>query len=282
VDERRIGWLLIAILAAQLVVLAAQAPGGDGSGSALEAVGLRLVGPLARFVLSASDSFAGTRENLKLRRTLLDENRDLRREVADLRLQLLRLRDVGAEMSRLARAIEYAAPPVGEIRAADVVYVDHASWLRTLVLYAGNRPARVNQPVLTPDGLVGRVVVVSGPWSKVQLITDRAAAVGGMIVRTRRQAVVRGGGAGGGLELAFMPLQADVRLGDRVVTAGIDGVFPRGIPIGTVATVEPGGQLFHSIRLIPAVDFGTLDQVYLLESTPVPADLKEALPGVRP
>jgi rod shape-determining protein MreC len=280
VDERRIGWLLIAILAAQLVVLAAQAPGSDGSGSALQSVALRLVGPVAQLVLSATDSFAGTRENLRLRRTLLAENQRLRREVADLRLELLRLRDVGAEMSRLARAIEYTAPPVGRIRAADVVYVDHASWLRTLVLYAGERPARFDQPVLTPDGLVGRVVV-PGTYAKVQLITDRAAAVGGMAVRTRRQGVVRGGGQEGGLELAFVPLQADVRAGDRVVTAGIDGVFPRGIPIGTVATVEPGDRLFHRIRLTPAVDFGTLDQVYLLESAAVPADVNEALPGVR-
>jgi len=285
VDERRILWLLAVILAGQLVLLAAQAPGRDGADTYLESAGLRLVGPVARLVLLTSEGFAGSRENLRLRRTLLDENLRLRREVADLRLELMRLREVGSEMSRLARAVEYAAPPVGRIRAADVVYVDHVSWLRTLVLFSGGVPAEINQPVLTPDGLVGRVVVVAGPYAKVQLITDRAASVGGMAVRTRRQGVVRGrSGASSesGLELDYVPLQADVRPGDRVVTAGIDGIFPRGIPIGTVAAVEPGGQLFHRIRLNPAVDFGTLDQVYLLEHAPVPDPVKEAVPGVRP
>jgi rod shape-determining protein MreC len=115
----------------------------------------------------------------------------------------------------------------------------------------------------------------------VQLITDRAAGVGGMILRTRRQGVVRGG-LGTGLELDYVPLQADVRPGDRVLTAGIDGVYPRGIPIGTIASVEPGGQLFHRINVAPAVDFGTLDQVYLLEYQAVPQTLKETSPSGKP
>ncbi len=144
-------------------------------------------------------------------------------------------------------------------------------------------PARVNQPVLSPEGLVGRVVNVAGPYAKVQLITDRAAGVGGMILRTRRQGVVRGGGRGsGGLELDYVPLQADVRPGDRVLTAGIDGVYPRGIPVGTVVSVEQGGQLFHRIQLAPAVDFGALDQVYLLDYEAVPQKVKEGRPGGSP
>jgi rod shape-determining protein MreC len=76
-----------------------------------------------------------------------------------------------------------------------------------------------------------------------------------------------------------VPLQADVRPGDRVMTAGIDGIFPRGVPLGTVLSVEPGGQLFHKIRVAPAVDFGTLDQVYLLEHSPVPEEVERAVPG---
>jgi rod shape-determining protein MreC len=179
--------------------------------------------------------------------------------------------------------VRYGTPPPGRIRAVDVIYVDYASWLRTLVLYTGDAPARKNQPVLSPDGLVGRVLDVSGPYAKVQLITDRAAGVGGMILRTRRQGVVRGGARGSGaLELDYVPLQADVRVGDQVLTAGIDGVYPRGIPVGTVVKVEGGGQLFHKIQLAPAVDFGALDQVYLLDYEAVPLKLKENGPSGHP
>ncbi len=282
-DERRTGWVLIFVLVGQLVYLAVQGARDGGSQTRLETIGLRLLGPAARTIAGIPTNLSDAREGAKMRGTLLEENRRLRREAEDLRLKLLRLTDIEGEMQRLGAAVRYTTPPAGRIRAVDIVYVDYASWLRTLVLYAGDQPVRVNQPVLSPDGLVGRVMAVAGPYAKVQLVTDRAASVGGMILRTRRQGVVRGGGRGsGGLELDYVPLQADARPGDRVLTAGIDGVYPRGIPIGTVISVAAGGQLFHSIQVAPAVDFGTLDQVYLLDFDAVPKAVKEALPGARP
>jgi rod shape-determining protein MreC len=280
VDERRTGWVLIVVLVGQLVYLAIQ--GAKAGQTRLEAVGLRLLGPMARGVASIPEGVRDAREGVKLRGTLLDENRRLRREAEELRLRLLRLTDVEGEMSRLGEAMRYSTPPAGRIRAVDIVYIDHTSWLRTMILYTGPEKARKDQPVLSPAGLVGRVIAISGPYAKVQLLTDRAAGVGGMILRTRRQGVVRGTGRGSGLELNYVPLQADVRPGDRVLTAGIDGVYPRGIPIGTIVAVEPGGQLFHRIQVAPAIDFGTLDQVYLLEYQAVPQNLKEAAPGAKP
>jgi rod shape-determining protein MreC len=280
VDERRTGWVLIVVLVGQLVYLAIQ--GARAGQTRLEAVGLRLLGPMARGVASIPEGVRDAREGVKLRGTLLDENRRLRREAEELRLRLLRLTDVEGEMSRLGEAMRYSTPPAGSIRAVDIVYIDHTSWLRTMILYTGREKARKDQPVLSPAGLVGRVIAISGPYAKVQLLTDRAAGVGGMILRTRRQGVVRGTGRGSGLELNYVPLQADVRPGDRVLTAGIDGVYPRGIPIGTIVAVEPGGQLFHRIQVAPAIDFGTLDQVYLLEYQAVPQTLKEAAPGAKP
>jgi rod shape-determining protein MreC len=280
VDERRTGWVLIVVLVGQLVYLAIQ--GARAGETRLEVVGLRLLGPMARAVTGAPRSASDFREGIKLRGTLQEENARLRREVETLRLRLMRLTDIEGEMLRLGAAVRYPTPPAGRIRAADIVYVDHTSWLRTLVLYTGDVPARVNQPVLSPDGLVGRVITEAGPYAKVQLLTDRAASVGGMILRTRRQGVVSGGRGSGGLELDYVPLQADVRPGDRVLTAGIDGIYPRGIPIGTVVAVERGGQLFHRIQLAPAVDFGALDQVYLLDYEAVPPGVKETRPGASP
>lgn len=279
-DERRTGWVLIVVLVGQLVYLAIQ--GARAGETRLEAIGLRLLGPMARGVASIPAGFEDAREGVKLRGTLLEENRELRREVETLRLRLLRLTDVEGEMLRLGSAVRYPTPPAGQVRAVDIVYVDHTSWLRTLILYTGDQPARKDQPVLSPDGLVGRVVAVAGPYAKVQLITDRVASVGGMILRNRRQGVVRGGNRSNELELDYLPLQADVRPGDKVLTAGIDGVYPRGIPIGTVVSVQPGGQLFHRIQVAPAIDFGTLDQVYLLDYQTVPEKLKEASPGGKP
>ena len=233
-DDRRTVWVLIVVLMVQLVYLAIQ--GAQAGDTWIESAGLRVLGPAARSITAIPTSWTVFREGLRMRGSLQKENRELRREVEALRLRLLQLSDLENDMRRLGAAVEYTTPPVGRIRAADVVYADHASWLRTLVIYTGGVPARVNQPVLSATGLVGRVVTVAGPYAKVQLITDRAASVGAMILRTRRQGVVRGSGMGRvGLELDYVPRQADVRAGDRVLTAGIDGVYPRGIPIGTVA-----------------------------------------------
>ncbi|HEX5758398.1 MAG TPA: rod shape-determining protein MreC [Thermoanaerobaculia bacterium] len=276
--ERASAWLLVILLVGQLALLAVQVPGRGGTGNALESAALLVVGPAARLVTGTASTVTGTGRRVRLQADLLAENQVLNQEVERLRLELLRLRDVESEMQRLAAALDYTAPPVGRVRAADVVYVDHTSWLRTLVVWVGEGAARPDQPVLAPEGLVGRVVLAAGPYAKVQLVTDRAAAVGAMIARTRRQGVVHGAGTGA-LVLDYVPLQTDVRPGDRVLTAGIDGVYPRGIPVGTVTAVEEGSQLFHLIHVAPAVDLGSLDRVYLLEHQPLPPTVREPQPG---
>jgi rod shape-determining protein MreC len=95
-----------------------------------------------------------------------------------------------------------------------------------------------------------------------------------MVERTRRQGIVRGG-SDASLDLQFIPLQADLEIGDRVVTAGIDGVYPRGIPIGVITSAEPGNDLFYVVELMPAVDFGTVDHVYILDRELLPDALRD-------
>ncbi len=126
--------------------------------------------------------------------------------------------------------------------------------------------------MLSDDGLVGRVIRVAGAYAKVQLLTDRAASAGVQLQRSRRQGVVRGSSPGE-LLLDFIPRQAEVEVGETVLTAGIDGVYPRGIRVGVVASVEPGSEVFHRIVVKPAVDFSRLSFVYLLEGERVPGEL---------
>ena len=96
-----------------------------------------------------------------------------------------------------------------------------------------------------------------------------------MLARTRRQGIARGAEEGL-LTLDFVPLRSDVEVGDQVVTAGIDGIYPRGVPVGRVASVEAGDELFLRIEMTPAVDFSRLDHAFVLTAERVPADLQEA------
>ncbi len=280
-NERRTAWLLVLILLGQLALLAAQVPAEASQGSYLERWVVRAVAPLPRLVAVVARKLGRLRADLRRHRVLLEENRDLKAENRELRRQLLGLRNLEGQVEDLSAAMRYSREADRPLVVADVVYADYSSLFRTLVLYVGSRRIRPNQPVVAEEGLVGRVTLVSGPYAKVQLVTDRSAAVGAMIERTRRQGIVRGS-PGGALELEYLPLSAEVLVGDPVVTAGNDGVYPRGIPLGTVTSVEPGTELFHQIRLAPAVDFGHLDQVYILDREPLPDEIKEALPGASP
>ncbi len=237
---------------------------------------LNTLGPVAHAVTATSDGVAGFFESFRMAGTLREENRQLREELRSTRRTLVRLHGVEEELERLSRISGYSRPESGRFYVADVVYVDRASWLRTLVLYTGSAEPNRNQPVITPGGLVGRIVVPAKPYAKVLLLTDRSASVSAMIERTRRRGMIRGSGEES-LLLDNIPLQENVRPGDLVVTAGIDGVFPRGIPIGVVTDVEPGPELFHQIRVQPHIDLAILDQVYVLTEEVVPSDIKEAL-----
>lgn len=249
--------------------------------SYLEAGLVRLVAPVAGFVTWVGTTVTDFSENLALRRTLLAENRRLREAVGELSEQSVRNFGLQEDLDHLARALSYTRAFEAELQVADLVYIDHASWLQTAVLRTASKTLEVNQPVVSAEGLVGRVILVTGPYAKVQLITDRAASVGVMIERTHRQGVIRGAGSGN-LELDYVSLQADVRVGDEVTTAGIDGIYPRGIPVGTIAAAIPGDELFYEIRVSPKVDFGLLDQVYVLDEEPVPLSVKEAVPDAQP
>jgi rod shape-determining protein MreC len=264
---------VIALLLAQLGLLTSQV-GGRGSGpTRLESLALRVTAPVARVVTGTIDLAESAGAGFKSSESLRDEVNRLEQEVTTLRMEKMRLESLDDQVERLSNALGYRAPFEGQVRLADVVYIDHTSWLQSLFLFMPGRQAVPGSAVSSPDGLVGRVILAEGSYAKVQLVTDRASGVGAMIERTRRQGIVRGAGREG-LKLEYVPLQADVQVGDRVISSGTDGLYPRGLPIGTVFAVEPGGELFHSIRMAPAVDFGMLDQVFVLLADSLPGRLK--------
>lgn len=268
-------------------MITAQSSSSAPEPTALERGLFGLIAPVAGVVHQVSRLPGGALESFRRQRSLLDENRRLRDQVRDLELELLRLQGVEGEVERLAEALDYAFPEDlrssrGSLRVADVVYADHRASLRLLILRVREgSDVHPNQPVVASGGLVGRVIFVSGSYAKVQLITDRAAAVAAMIERTRRQGVLRGLMTRE-LKLEYVPLQAEVEPGDRVLTSGLDGVYPRGVLVGTVTSVGGSDDLFHRISVRPAVDLAALDQVYLLSTEPVPEVLLEEPLGAPP
>lgn len=270
----RFNQLLLALLLFLHLYLLAHQP--ETSGNRLESATLRVLGPIGRGSASVSEGFAGFFSSFRLLGSLRRENARLRQELDDLGLQVVRLRAAEEELDGRRRARRDNVASFGESFPADVVFIDPTSWLRVMVIYSPTEVPRHNQPVLTAQGLVGRVVAPAGHYAKVLLITDRSAAVGALIERTRRQGLIEGDGAAS-LWLKHVPVQFDVRVGDRIVTAGIDGIFPRGVPVGEVVSVEADQGIFHRIVVQPAVDLGALETVHVLTRSAIPEEVREEL-----
>jgi len=116
----------------------------------------------------------------------------------------------------------------------------------------------------TNDGVVGLVTATSPRAARLMLLLDRQSAVDGVVQRSRTRGIVRGTGTGE-LELEFVARDGDVRDGDVIVTSGLGGVYPKSLRIGRVARViDPGGRLLQIATLTPAVDFGRLEQVFVM------------------
>jgi rod shape-determining protein MreC len=198
-------------------------------------------------------------------RALREENQRLQQESAILQRRISQLEEHALETQRLQGLLAMRETSRANYLAARIVGKDATNWFKTLLIDRGSQAGlRRNLPVVAPDGLVGRVVEVTPYTAKVQLITDPVSASGGLLQRTRVTGIVSGN-LGAGLKVRYLPLLADVAVGDEVVTSGMGGVFPKGIPVGRVVAVErKSGALFQEAVLQPKVDLGRLEEVLIL------------------
>jgi len=194
------------------------------------------------------------------------ENRRLRDETQRLRVEALRVTETDAENQRLRRLLTLKESLPLETMAGEIIAREWGGWVRSLTINRGrgDTVARLTA-VIAPDGLVGRIVDVRAGSSVVQVLTDPASTVGAHVVRTRTPGIIEGEPRG---TLRFKYMARDgsgIRVGDVVVTSGLGGLFPGGIPIGRVRTIDDrGSALFSYAQVTPAVDFARIDEVLLL------------------
>lgn len=223
---------------------------------------------------STSDLYHGY---LDMRRAVR-ENVQLKHQVVNLTTENLKLRQSEGDLRRLRSLLGYAEQFTMPTTMAQVVMLDTSGRFKSLIIDRGSSAGiEVNDTVVNASGLIGRVVLTTKDMAKVQLVTDTNCAVGALVERTRRQGVLRGDGSSGA-QLFDIASLADVMPGDQVLTAGIDGIFPKGIPVGVVTKAEKGADLFKNITVSPAVDFGSLESVIVLHTHKIPHDVVRYAP----
>lgn len=194
------------------------------------------------------------------------ENRRLRDENQRLRVESLQIGETVDENRRLRRLLALRDRLPLDTLTGEVIAREWGGWVRSITVNRGkgDNIARLTA-VISADGLIGRVVDVRPGASVIQVLTDPASTVGAHVVRTRTSGIVEGE-ARGTMRFKYMARDgAGIKVGDLIVSAGQGGVFPRGVPIGRVQSVDDrGSALFHYAALAPAVDFGRIDEVLLV------------------
>jgi rod shape-determining protein MreC len=196
------------------------------------------------------------------------ENEALTEQLDALKVDLQAERALAARSEQLRRLLGLRDRAQLSMAAADIIGVGASPDFQTATIGKGTLDGLQNDmAVIAPEGVVGRVVTPGARAAKVQLLVDRNAAAGAMVERTRVHGVVLGTG-GNSLRMDYVAEMGDVRVGDTVVTSGVDGIFPKGFVIGQVEALEGSGGLYTSITVRPAVDLHSLESVMIVLTPP--------------
>lgn len=197
------------------------------------------------------------------------ENRDLRARTAHLEAQNSRLIEHMSENARLRKLLNITEQSPLRGVGAMVIGYDPTNWSQTVSINKGLKDGlRVGMPVLDGDGVVGQIMAIGPTAAKVLLVTDHLSGIDAIVQNGRMRGVVEGAGLNS-CRLRFGASEEEVKIGDRVITSGMDGVFPKGLLIGIVTGVRRDKHaLFQLVDVQPAVDVAKLETI-LVVTTPL-------------
>jgi len=241
---------------------------GDAAGAH---TGLEASGAVLRTFYAIRDSVAGVWDQYLALVDVRARNDELEREVASLRRELIKAREEQAELIRLREFLHLE--PLREWSAVGARVLARRmgpnAVLETFMLSRGYlNGAAPGTPLVSGDGLVGRVFKAGPTTSLALLLTDPGSRVAVITSQGRVQGIVAGGGSGKPLELRFVRQNSPVTEGELLLTSGLDSVYPKGLPVARVISVSSGSSSMD-IRAVPVVDVESLEEVLLLER---PAD----------
>ncbi|HJW67833.1 MAG TPA: rod shape-determining protein MreC [Candidatus Binatia bacterium] len=239
---------------------------------------LELMAPLQRGATAASRAVADVRSGAVDLWRARQEVEGLRARVRDLERDAANLAETQLENDRLRTLLDFRRTLHGELLTARVIGHDASGLSRTITIDQGTTAGIVKgAAVLAPGGLVGQVFLASPHAARVLLVTDHNSGVDAVVQRTRGRGIVEGT-IEGRCGLKFVKRTEDLQVGDLVLSSGLDGIFPPGLPVGRIDAVDKQGQgLFQYAQIEPAVNVDRLEEV-LVTLGPVrpavpPADL---------
>lgn len=268
--------VLVGVLFAQILGLAVQVKRTtDGESTHLIRIwAVGAVTPLEKTLVWVQTSTGNVWHNYFYLRGVRAENRQLKQEIERMRLEQVRISQDADQARRLQALLGFKEQFISQTMAAQVIGSSGSELSRSVYIDKGEHDGiKPDMAVITKDGIVGKVLRVYRSTSLVLLIDDQTSGVGAILDKSRLQGILRGTSSG---EVVLEKVMSDetVPIGERVLTSGGDGIFPKGLPVGTVTKVSPGSELFFNIRVRPAADLSRLEEVLVVTKV----DERQALP----
>ncbi len=271
--SRRLPWLLS--LALIFIFLTLCVNYGLRSGGSIFAIAersaLTMTYPVQKsidFIFTSSNNFFDNYIKLVGVKKL---NRQLKADNDLLRFQLEQMQETRIENRRLHRLLNFKKQHDILARgvAARIIGRQTSPLSHVLIIDCGTRQnLSINNPAFTLGGVVGRIIACGPQSAKILLLIDRNSACDVMIQRNRVRGVLQGTGTNL-CSLAYLQRTADVKVGDKLITSGLDRIFPKGITVGTVITVTDDSEgLSKKIQVQPEFDPDTIEEVYVIPTTP--------------
>lgn len=199
---------------------------------------------------------------------LQNENKYLREKNIELANEVASLKEAKLENIRLSKLLTLKDKNILGIISAKIVNKSLVQTRNTITINAGeNDSIKVNMPVVTDDGLVGKIVGVSKNYSIAQILYNKDLRISAKVQRSRVDGIFTYDGVGN-LVLTNVPKAADVNPGDLIITSEYSNLFPGGIPLGTVVETGNLDNLFKKITIKPAVNFNILEEIFVVKSQP--------------
>ncbi|QWT18292.1 rod shape-determining protein MreC [Collinsella sp. zg1085] len=245
-------------------------------GVAVIATPLRVVGSA---LATPFDALANTAFNLGASEATLSE---LKAENERLTAEIAKLKEAEATARRLEALVSLQSNYKLTSTAARIIGCANDSWTQTVTLDKGSRDGfALGMPVCNAGGVLGQIIEVSPTSSVVRLITDEQSGVSAMIQNSRAQGTLKGQ-PDGSLRLSYVPAEAEVKAGDIVISSGLGGVFPKGLPLGTVSSVEKtANAIYYTIVVRPQSSAENNEEVLVItalsqEHTPTADEVSSA------
>jgi rod shape-determining protein MreC len=229
------------------------------------------VSPLQRGVGLAGQSVAGVWNGYVNLVGVKRDNEKLQEQVRRLQAELVASREDRLATERLRRLLDFKEASGLPLLSAQVVSRSATPWFRTVLIDRGTRDGVTRgMAVVAPEGIVGRVISVSGGYAKILLANDRNSAIDALVQRSRARGIFVGAG-GGMCDLKYVPRGEEVRSGDLVISSGLGSVFPKGLPLGVVEEVaNERPAVFQAVQVRPTVDFDSLEEVMVVTAQAAP------------